>query len=370
MKVGISSLFLFLSMVASFATPLTESTFTSVVKDVEVVDASSHNSQPAKVKDLFKAPNLVRTGPSSRAELTAPDNSITRVGANTVFSFSDSGREINLEQGSVLFHSPHGKGGGVIKSGGASAAVTGTTLIVAAVPSNVKGQEGGFKVVLLEGSGEVRLKSGKKRSLKAGELIFILPGHNDFGQQVMINLSKLVAGSTLVHGYTAALPSMPLVQTAMLDQQKKITSGTFYDTHQHAANFFQSPTSEGGSGGTGGSGGNGGTDPNNIQHSTYNVSLQSVVSGGLNNGGGGTITPNFRVPGIVATLLTDSSGNPVYDAAGNQITVYSLGPPSASFLNQLANSGPGGFSPSIKTPEKGSVSKAINLSVASTFIRK
>ena len=75
-----------------------------------------------------------------------PDKTITRVGANTVFSFEGKDRSVNLESGSLLFHSPKGKGGGTIKSGGASAAVLGTTLIVSSVAG------GGFKVVLLEGT--------------------------------------------------------------------------------------------------------------------------------------------------------------------------------------------------------------------------
>src|SRR5579872_5808280 len=107
------------------ATPLTQSTFTDVIHDVNVVTESTKTASPAKVNELFQTPNLVRTGSDSRAELTAADQTITRIGANTVFSFEPAGRDINLEQGSILFHSPHGKGGGTIKSGGASAAVLG-----------------------------------------------------------------------------------------------------------------------------------------------------------------------------------------------------------------------------------------------------
>src|SRR5271170_6390969 len=94
------------------AAPLTQSTFTEVIHDVNVVAEPSKTATPAKVNELFQTPNLVRTGGDSRAELTAPDQTITRIGANTVFSFEPAGRDINLEQGSILFHSPKGKGGG------------------------------------------------------------------------------------------------------------------------------------------------------------------------------------------------------------------------------------------------------------------
>src|ERR1017187_316458 len=94
------------------AMSLTESTFTEVIKDVNVVSQATKAAQPARVKDIVKAPDLVRTGPDSRAELTAPDQTITRIGANAVFSFEPAGRKIDLQQGSILFHSPSGKGGG------------------------------------------------------------------------------------------------------------------------------------------------------------------------------------------------------------------------------------------------------------------
>src|SRR5580704_8253561 len=120
-RILICGLFLTSSAVFSATAPLTESTFTDLVRTVEVLEQPTKNASPARVNEVVKAPDMVRTGASSRAELTAPDQTLTRIGANTVFSFAPSGREINLEQGSVLFHSPTGHGGGTIRSGGASA---------------------------------------------------------------------------------------------------------------------------------------------------------------------------------------------------------------------------------------------------------
>jgi hypothetical protein len=206
------------------AAPLTESTFTEIVKEVSVVPQTTKTAQPAKVSEVIKAPDLVRTGPESRAELTAPDQTITRIGANTVFSFEPNGRNMELEKGSVLFHSPKGKGGGTIKSGGAAAAVLGTTLIV------VSTGNGGFKVILLEGKGTVTLANGRTVTLKAGQLVFVLPGQTDFGQVLDINLGKLVGGSNLVNGFANPLPSLPLIEAAINQQNKEIKSGHAEDT--------------------------------------------------------------------------------------------------------------------------------------------
>jgi hypothetical protein len=197
---------------SAVAAPLTASTFTEIIRDVNTLSAAG-NPAAAKVNDVLQAPDRVRTGPESRAELTAADNTITRVGANTVFSFSDSGRTLNLEQGSLLFHSPKGKGGGTIKSGGVSAAVLGTTLIVSATT------DGGFKVILLEGLGTVTLANGKSVELTAGQMVFVVPGGKKFSSVVHIHLGKLVAGSNLVNGFGHPLASWPLIEAA-IERQK------------------------------------------------------------------------------------------------------------------------------------------------------
>ena len=71
-----------------------------------------------------------------------------------------------MKQGSLLFHSPHGKGGGTIHTGSATASVLGTTLIVTTTLG------GGLKVLDLEGAVEVKFLNGLKQSLD--------PGQNDF----------------------------------------------------------------------------------------------------------------------------------------------------------------------------------------------
>ncbi len=215
-----------------FAAPLTESTFTEVVKEVNKVAPDTKAAESAKVNDVLKAPNLVRTGPDSRAELMAADETLTRIGANTVFSFDPDGRDMSLEKGSVLFHSPKGKGGGTIKSGGASAAVLGTTIIVAATA------DGGFKFVVLEGNGKAKLKNGKSRTLKAGQIVYILPGGKDFSKVLEINLGNLVAGSQLVNGFSRKIASSQAIQKAVEAQKEKLKSGSLRDTGQSVDSFL------------------------------------------------------------------------------------------------------------------------------------
>ena len=216
------------------AAPLTESTVTEIVKDVNVLPPGAANPAPAKLNTLIKAPERVRTGAESRTELTAADRTITRIGANTVFAFETAGRVINLERGSILFHSPKGAGGGTIKSGGASAAILGTTLIVATTP------DGGFKVIVLEGRARVTLPNGRQSNLDAGQMVFVLPAGAGFSNVLDINLGQLVAGSQLVSGFSRELPSVAQISAAVKKQNSRLEKGDAVDTGMSADQFASS----------------------------------------------------------------------------------------------------------------------------------
>ncbi len=208
----------------SHAIDLKESKVTQVVNDVEIISAAEQKARPASVDDTFSMPDILRTGKSSRAELVAKDETITRVGANTVFSFDPATRTIDLKQGSLLFHSPHGKGGGTIRTGSATASVLGTTIIVTTTP------DGGMKVLDLEGKVEVNFKNKKKQKLQPGQMTFILPGGNQLAPIVVFRLDELIKHSQLVHGFGQQLTSMPLIQDQINHQNKLINSGRAQDT--------------------------------------------------------------------------------------------------------------------------------------------
>lgn len=215
------SLGVFLPALAS-AAPLSRATITEVVKDVKVISGATKAPKAARVRETFNTPDVLRTGAESRAEMVADDQTITRVGANTLFSFEPGQREIQLQRGSVLFHSPAGKGGGTIKTAAATAAVLGTTLIV------VTTRDGGFKVLVIEGRGRVRAASGS-RSLGAGQMTFMLPGGR-LGPVYTFQLSEQVAASRLVSGFRTKLASQPKIDAAIAQQNAKIAKGKLLQT--------------------------------------------------------------------------------------------------------------------------------------------
>ena len=172
-----------------------------------------------KVNDVFGVPEILITGDASRAEMLAPDGTVTRVGANTVFYFSPNQREVNLEKGTLLFHSPTGKGGGVIQTTGATAGVIGTSIIVSAT------KNGGFKLLVLEGKAKATLPNGKSINVGAGQLTFVMPGSRQFGPVVNFRLKDQVAGSNLVKGFKQPLASLPKITEAVATQEQKIATG-------------------------------------------------------------------------------------------------------------------------------------------------
>ena len=202
------------------AAPLTESIFTEIIREANVVATTDKSSTPAVTNMDFHAPDLVRTGPASRVEMTAPDQTITRVGANTVFTFEPGGRNIQLENGSLLFHPPAGEGGGTVKYHGTAAAVLGTTMVCAVLP------DGRFKILDLEGHVKVSLQSGIYIYLEAGQMVIVSADGKEFSAVLVFNLAELAARLELVVGFSQPLSSLPLIATAIQLQNDQIGAGT------------------------------------------------------------------------------------------------------------------------------------------------
>ncbi len=203
---------------------LQKARFTEVIRDVRVSKANATEMREAKVNDNFEVPEVIRTGMNSRAELEAPDKTIARIGANTVFSFEAAKRTMNLQSGSVLFHAPKGMGGGIIKTAAATAAVTGTTIMVGATSN------GGFKLMVMEGSSRVTLPSGSNKVLKEGQMTFIMPGRDTLGPTLEFDLQRTVQGSDLVNGFDKEVSSKTKIDKAIGDQQQEIKSGKVSST--------------------------------------------------------------------------------------------------------------------------------------------
>src|SRR2546430_5090868 len=86
-------------------------------------------AREAALNDKVAEDTGVRTGGDSRSELTFPDLTITRLGANTIFSFNKAGRTAKVDTGSILLRGPKDSRGGPVRSSAVTVAITGTTVI-------------------------------------------------------------------------------------------------------------------------------------------------------------------------------------------------------------------------------------------------
>lgn len=118
---------------------------------------------PAKQSEMIHEKSKVSTEAASMAELTFGDSTITRMGANTMFSFQSKERLVKLDRGTVLINTPPGAGGATVDCGGVTGAVTGTTFLAS------RAGDGKVMFVLLEGSPMKITSGGVVTTIKPGQ---------------------------------------------------------------------------------------------------------------------------------------------------------------------------------------------------------
>ncbi|HKP03215.1 MAG TPA: FecR family protein [Chthoniobacterales bacterium] len=207
----ISMLFLVPLPVASAASK--EARVTQIIRDVRLLPSEAA-ARPAAVNDKVSEDTGVRTGGDSRSELTFPDLTITRLGSNTIFSFTGSGHTAKIESGSILLRVPKDSGGGSVKTSAVTVAVTGTTLIFESAGGTKS------KLITLEGSARMALVAKPKdyRYVRAGQMLDVPAGATTLPMPVNINLNDVMKSHPLITDFKP-LPSQPLIMAAAQQQQ-------------------------------------------------------------------------------------------------------------------------------------------------------
>ena len=192
-------------LVASWAESFEQAEVIKAINRVSLLPQSTR----AVRGDVVRGNTGLKTGNDSRAELQFPDLTITRVGSNSLFRFVAGTREIILDSGTMLFSAPPGAGGGKVRAGSITAAVTGSDFMI----SNV----GRVKVICLSHKVTVYLTANPKirAELLPGQMLDITAGADrKMPRATTINLGKLLATSKLCEsgGFR------PLPNQAMLAQ--------------------------------------------------------------------------------------------------------------------------------------------------------
>jgi len=201
----------------SGAAPLGSATVTKVVNDVRIYGGSGDGLTASGGEKLSRS-NSVHTGRRSRAELTFPDSTLTRIGANSVFSMARGGRDIELQQGTMLIQVPKDSGGATIRTATVTASITGSTALFEFFPGKwVKlfNVEGHMKLGITQTDANGKKKTVFKK-LEEGEG-YILPANGrEIPSPFVINMARMLRTSPLTN--TRYFAKMSASSQARIDQ--------------------------------------------------------------------------------------------------------------------------------------------------------
>jgi len=181
-------------------------------------------ARPASVNGIVDEDTIIRTGISSGAELTFPDETVVRLAANTSFSFKNGTHDLNLGEGAVLVQAPKSANGAKIHAGTVASAITGTTAMIEYHP-------GVYKFLVLEGTGRLY------RPGHPGDSVLVGPGQLVMGNPnaavsdpVDFDIARFVKTSRFVVDLPP-LRSEKLIAAESLKQQQEKSKKTLIDTN-------------------------------------------------------------------------------------------------------------------------------------------
>ena len=165
------------------AAELKEARVTQIVRDVKLLPNAAP-ARPAVVNDPVRDGTAVRTGLESRTELTFADATLARLGANTIFSFTEGTRNLELTDGAMLLRVPKNAGGAKINTAAVTAAITGTTVMLEFHKNSY------VKFIVLEGTGRIFLPShvGESVLVHAGQMLIAKPNTRNLPNPVDVDI--------------------------------------------------------------------------------------------------------------------------------------------------------------------------------------
>ena len=166
----------------------------------------------------------VATGKESRAELRFPDKTLTRLGANSRFTLRGDARSLDLDEGVLMLQVPKRQGGAKIRTGGVTAAVTGTTILIEYHPGGV------VKLLVIEGECTISLNNNGSQfqTLTAGEMITMTDGAASIPKPQAFDLLRLLQTSKLLSLDDSTQPNQNAIVTELANQQKLLQSGDLF----------------------------------------------------------------------------------------------------------------------------------------------
>ncbi|HEY8904208.1 MAG TPA: FecR family protein [Chthoniobacterales bacterium] len=202
---------------------------TRVYNDVDLV-LPDKPAVAAKVTDVVSGKTSVETGTQSRAELQFNDQTIARLGANSLFSFDKGTRELNLNEGAILLQVPKNAGGATINTAAVTAAITGTTVMIE-YRKPVNASKGIVKFIVLEGTMRLHLNGhlGETVLLHAGQEVTLDPSAKSLPDPVYIDIARLTKTSGLMSSQFSELKNEPFILQTIHEQNVLKAKGKLLD---------------------------------------------------------------------------------------------------------------------------------------------
>jgi len=208
------------------AASLKEAEVTRIINDVRLVPPQ-RQAAAARIGDKISGQTAVATGAQSRAELRFPDQTLTRLGSNSVFRLDSKSRDLNLEKGVMLLQVPKQLGGATVRTAAITAAVTGTTVMMEYDP------DGFVKIIVLEGEVDVFLNSRRSelRTISAGDMMITRPDATSLPAPVQVDLQRLRRTSKLLDAKDfGGLGNDKQMNDALDKQNQKKAKGELLET--------------------------------------------------------------------------------------------------------------------------------------------
>src|SRR5437763_15250153 len=190
---------------------------TQIINDVKLLPGQAA-ARAAIVNESIGIGTAVRTGVDSRTELTFSDLTITRLGANTVFSFNGEARQIDLGSGAVLVQVPRNGAEAKIRTAAVTAAISGGTALF----ESHKGLP--TKLLMLEGIGRFYPNGHPEDAeiVHGGEMA-MMTADGRITRPTKFNAALVYKTSKLITSFPT-LPNADLI-LAVIDQQQAEVAG-------------------------------------------------------------------------------------------------------------------------------------------------
>ncbi|MFP4300379.1 MAG: FecR domain-containing protein, partial [Spirulinaceae cyanobacterium] len=158
----------------SQSTVLTRATIAALRNQVRLI-RKNQAARAARVADVIAPGDAIATAANSLAELRFNDNSLARLGAQTVFRFNAGTRAVDLSRGTALMLIQPGQGSSTIRTPNAAAGINGSAIFCRYNPetdTTVFGAltDSGIEIFNADGSQRLELKGGQMAVVVAGRI--------------------------------------------------------------------------------------------------------------------------------------------------------------------------------------------------------